>query len=45
MNKPILSATLNNGERVQVVIPPATKKGKISITIRKPSKVRYKLED
>lgn len=44
-NKPILSATLNNGERVQVVIPPATKKGKISITIRKPSKVRYKLED
>ncbi len=44
-NKPILSATLNNGERVQVVIPPVTKKGKLSITIRKPSKIRYTFED
>lgn len=44
-NKPILSATLNSGERVQVVIPPATKKGMMSITIRKPSKVRYTKED
>lgn len=43
-NKPILSATLNSGERVQVVIPPATKKGMMSITIRKPSKVRYTKE-
>ena len=43
--KPILSATLNDGERVQVVIPPVTKKGRLSITIRKPSKVRYTLED
>ena len=44
-SKPILSATLNSGERVQVVIPPATKKGMMSITIRKPSKTRYKKED
>lgn len=44
-SKAILSATLNNGERVQVVIPPVTKKGMISVTIRKPSKVRYTLED
>ena len=44
-NKPILSAMLNSGERVQVVIPPATKKGMVSITIRKPSKVRFKNED
>jgi type IV secretion system protein VirB11 len=44
-NKPILSATLNSGERVQVVIPPASKKGKLSITIRKPSKIRYTFED
>ncbi|MCG3703755.1 P-type DNA transfer ATPase VirB11 [Aliarcobacter butzleri] len=44
-NKPILSATLNNGERVQVVIPPVTKKGKVSITIRKPSKIEYTNDD
>lgn len=44
-NKPILSATLNSGERVQVVIPPASKKGMLSITIRKPSKVRFKNDD
>ncbi|MBL3519507.1 P-type DNA transfer ATPase VirB11 [Arcobacter lanthieri] len=44
-NKPILSAMLNRGERVQVAIPPATKKGMVSITIRKPSKVRFTNED
>lgn len=44
-NKPILSAVLTTGERVQVVIPPVTKKNMISITIRKPSKVQYKMED
>jgi len=43
--KPILSATLNNGERIQIVIPPATKKGMMSITIRKPSKIRYTFDD
>ena len=35
--KPIMSAILPNGERVQVVIPPACEHGTISITIRKPS--------
>ena len=44
-SKPILSASLNDGERVQIVIPPVTKKGRLSITIRKPSKTRYTLED
>ena len=44
-NKPVLSATLNTGERVQVVIPPVTKKFRISVTIRKPSRVRYTMED
>lgn len=44
-NKPILSAVLTSGERVQVVMPPASKKNSISITIRKPSKMLYKLED
>lgn len=44
-NKPILSALLNNGERIQIVRSPATKKHRVSITIRKPSKTRYTLED
>ncbi|MFA5428451.1 MAG: P-type DNA transfer ATPase VirB11 [Sulfurimonas sp.] len=44
-NKPILSAVLPTGERVQVVIPPVTKKDMISITIRKPSKIHYKIDD
>lgn len=43
--KPILSAKLVSGERVQIVIPPAMSDGNISITIRKPSRVRFKLED
>lgn len=34
---PLRSATLPGGERVQVVIPPATEKDTVSITIRKPS--------
>ncbi|EHX2746798.1 Flp pilus assembly complex ATPase component TadA, partial [Salmonella enterica] len=32
---PLRSATLPGGERVQVVIPPATEKDTVSITIRK----------
>lgn len=44
-SKPVLSAILNNGERVQIVRSPATKAGVVSITIRKPSTVRYTLED
>jgi len=43
--KPILSCVLPNGERVQIVMPPATKAGRISITIRKPSKRRFRIED
>ncbi|QRN41563.1 MAG: P-type DNA transfer ATPase VirB11 [Neisseriaceae bacterium] len=39
--KPILSATLLNGERVQVVIPPACEVGTISITVRKPNIKRF----
>ena len=35
--KPILSATLPSGERVQFVRPPACLKGTISMTIRRPS--------
>nr|WP_082562754.1 MULTISPECIES: P-type DNA transfer ATPase VirB11 [unclassified Rhizobium] len=43
--KPILSATLPGDERVQIVIPPATAKGTMSITIRKPSSVSLSLDD
>lgn len=43
--RPILSCVLVGGERVQIVMPPATKKEHISITIRKPSQTRFKMED
>lgn len=42
---PLLSATLPGGERVQIVIPPAVSKGTVSITIRKPATVIWRLED
>ncbi len=34
---PLLSASLPNGERVQIVLPPATTRGCVAITIRRPS--------
>lgn len=34
---PMLSASLPTGERVQIVIPPATTNGCVAITVRKPS--------
>ncbi|MDR9774744.1 P-type DNA transfer ATPase VirB11 [Rhizobium hidalgonense] len=43
--RPILSATLPGDERVQIVIPPATMKGTVSFTIRKPSSVSLTLDD
>ncbi|ARO26824.1 MULTISPECIES: P-type DNA transfer ATPase VirB11 [Rhizobium] len=43
--RPILSATLPDDERIQIVIPPATTRGTVSITIRKPSSVSLTLED
>lgn len=43
--KPILSCILVGGERVQIVMPPATKREMISITIRKPSQRRFTIED
>ena len=45
VNKPILSSTLANGERVQVVIPPAMKQNYISITVRKPSKKKISIQE
>jgi len=43
--KPLLSATLPHGERIQIVIPPATLSGYVSMTIRKPSNIEFTLED
>jgi len=34
---PLLSASLPTGERIQIVIPPATTPGTVAITLRKPS--------
>ncbi|KAB2689144.1 P-type DNA transfer ATPase VirB11 [Brucella pseudogrignonensis] len=43
--RPLLSATLPDGERVQIVIPPATTRNTVSITIRKPSLVSLSMQD
>ncbi len=43
--RPILSATLPSDERIQIVIPPATTRDTVSMTIRKPSSVAFTLDD
>ena len=43
--RPLLSATLPTGERIQFVIPPAVTRGTVSITVRKPSSVLMRLAD
>lgn len=43
--RPLLSATLPSGERIQFVIPPAVTRGTVSITVRKPSEVIKRLDD
>ncbi|EGL3999213.1 P-type DNA transfer ATPase VirB11 [Salmonella enterica] len=43
--RPILSAVLPLGERVQIVMPPAAEHGTVSVTIRKPSFSRRTLAD
>lgn len=44
-DKPVLSASLPNGERVQVIIPPACEPNTVSITIRKPSMIDKTLDE
>ncbi|HEM7189730.1 TPA: P-type DNA transfer ATPase VirB11 [Providencia rettgeri] len=44
-SNPILSTTLDNGCRVQIVIPPACDDAQFSVTIRKPSNNVLTLED
>ena len=43
--KPLLSATLPNGYRIQVVFPPACEPGKIAYAIRKGSTMHLSLEE
>ena len=42
---PILSATLPDGERIQIIIPPACTPDTVSITVRKPSDVEFSLDE
>ncbi|MFP1133128.1 P-type DNA transfer ATPase VirB11 [Asticcacaulis sp. W401b] len=42
---PILSATLPDGQRVQIIVPPAVEAGQISLTIRLPGSTIRTLED
>lgn len=41
---PLLSATLPNGYRVQVVFPPACETGKVAFSIRKPTILNFDLD-
>ncbi len=42
---PLLSASLPSGERVQVVLPPATTMGCVAITIRRPADTVWSIEE
>jgi type IV secretion system protein VirB11 len=44
-SEPLLSATLPSLERVQIVLPPATDTGTVSITVRRPSSELWTLDD
>lgn len=41
---PLLSASLPSGERIQIVLPPATSVGCVAITIRRPADVVWSIE-
>lgn len=43
--EPLLSATLPNGYRVQIVFPPACEQGCVVMSIRKPSSLKWNLDD
>ena len=42
---PLLSASLPTGERIQIVLPPATSSGSVAITIRRPSDQVWSIEE
>ena len=43
--EPLLSATLPNGYRIQIVFPPACEPNSVVISIRKPSIIKWSLDD
>jgi type IV secretion system protein VirB11 len=43
--EPLLSATLPNGYRIQIVFPPACEQSCVILSIRKPSVLKWSLED
>lgn len=42
---PILSGSLPDGERIQIVIPPCVEPGHVCMSIRNPSKMSFSLDD
>jgi type IV secretion system protein VirB11 len=42
---PLLSAALPGGERIQIVLPPATTQGCVAITIRRPSDTVWSIDE
>jgi type IV secretion system protein VirB11 len=42
---PLLSASLPSGERIQIVLPPATSSGCVAISIRRPSEQVWSIEE
>jgi type IV secretion system protein VirB11 len=42
---PLLSASLPSGERIQVVLPPATTRGCVALTIRRPSDAVWSIDE
>ena len=42
---PLLSASLPSGERIQIVMPPATSSGTVAITIRRPASEVWSIEE
>jgi type IV secretion system protein VirB11 len=42
---PLLSAALPSGERIQIVLPPATTRGCVAITIRRPSATVWSIDE
>jgi type IV secretion system protein VirB11 len=42
---PLLSASLPSGERIQIVLPPATTPGSVAISIRRPSDAVWSIDD
>jgi type IV secretion system protein VirB11 len=43
--EPLLSATLPNGYRIQIVFPPSCEQGCVVMSIRKPSSIKWNLDD